>query len=40
MKMRNGMYLFAAAIVASTVGLSSCSNDEGVGGTDWEERSD
>ena len=22
------MYLFAAAIVASTVGLSSCSNDE------------
>ena len=28
MKMRNGMYLFAAAIVASTVGLSSCSNDE------------
>ena len=37
MKMRNGMYLFAAAIVASTVGLSSCSNDEeGVGGTDWK----
>ena len=35
--MRNGMYLFAAAIVASTVGLSSCSNDEeGVGGTDWK----
>ena len=35
MKMRNGMYLFAAAIVASTVGLSSCSNDEeGVGGSD------
>lgn len=33
MKMRNGMYLFAAAIVASTVGLSSCSNDEeAVGG--------
>lgn len=32
-KMRNGMYLFAAAIVASTVGLSSCSNDEeAVGG--------
>lgn len=31
--MRNGMYLFAAAIVASTVGLSSCSNDEeAVGG--------
>lgn len=28
MKMKNGMYLFAAAIVASTVGLSSCSNDE------------
>lgn len=28
MKMRNGMYLFAAAIVAGTVGLSSCSNDE------------
>lgn len=41
MKMRNGMYLFAAAIVASTVGLSSCSNDEG--GSRWhrlEERSD
>ena len=37
MKMKNGMYLFAAAIVASTVGLSSCSNDEeGVGGTDWK----
>ena len=33
MKMKNGMYLFAAAIVASTVGLSSCSNDEeAVGG--------
>lgn len=33
MKMKNGMYLFAAAIVASTVGLSSCSNDEeSVGG--------
>lgn len=33
MKMRNGMYLFAAAIVAGTVGLSSCSNDEeAVGG--------
>ena len=31
--MKNGMYLFAAAIVASTVGLSSCSNDEeAVGG--------
>lgn len=31
--MRNGMYLFATAIVASTVGLSSCSNDEeAVGG--------
>lgn len=32
MKMRNGMYLFATAIVASTVGLSSCSNDEDVVG--------
>lgn len=32
MKMKNGMYLFAAAIVASTVGLSSCSNDEDVVG--------
>lgn len=32
-KMRNGMYLFATAIVAGTVGLSSCSNDEeAVGG--------
>lgn len=28
MKMKNGMYLFAAAIVASTMGLTSCSNDE------------
>ena len=28
MKMRNGMYLFAAAIVASTMGLTSCSNEE------------
>lgn len=32
MKMKNGMYLFAAAIVAGTVGLSSCSNDEDVVG--------
>ena len=32
MKMKNGMYLFAAAIVAGTVGLSSCSNDEEVVG--------
>ena len=28
MKMKNGMYLFATAIVASTMGLASCSNDE------------
>lgn len=32
MKMRNGMYLFAAAIVASTMGLTSCSNEEEVVG--------
>lgn len=32
MKMKNGMYLFAAAIVASTMGLTSCSNDEEVVG--------
>lgn len=30
MKMRNGMYLFATAIVAGTMGLASCSNDEDV----------
>lgn len=35
MKMKNGMYLFATAIVASTMGLASCSSDEEVaGGTD------
>lgn len=35
--MKKGMYLFAMAIMAGTVGLSSCSNDEeGVGGTDWK----
>lgn len=28
--MRNGMYLFATAIVAGTMGLASCSNDEDV----------
>ena len=30
--MKNGMYLFAMAIVAGTMGLSSCSNDEDVVG--------
>ena len=30
--MKNGMYLFATAIVASTMGLASCSNDEDVVG--------
>lgn len=36
MKMKNGMYLFAAAIVASTMGLTSCSNDEGVVANPYE----
>ncbi len=30
MKFRNGMYLFATAIVAGTMGLASCSNEEDV----------
>lgn len=35
--MKNGMYLFAAAVVAGTVGLSSCSNEEdGMGGNGSE----
>lgn len=35
MKLKNGMYLFATAIVAGTMGLASCSSDEEVaGGTD------
>lgn len=36
-KMRNGMYLFAAAIVAGTMGLTSCSNDEEVVGGNGSE---
>lgn len=35
MKLKNGMYLFATAIVAGTMGLASCSSDEeAAGGTD------
>lgn len=35
MKMKNGMYLFATAIVTGTMGLASCSSDEeAAGGTD------
>ena len=35
MKMKNGMYLFAATVVAGTVGLSSCSNEEAAPQDPW-----
>lgn len=33
MKLKNGMYLFATAVVAGTMGLASCSSDEEIGGS-------